>query len=65
MNFKTLFRRKSFDERVFDDLITYGIAAKIVVTRAWYNPMRWLAGKCYQKRIDPKDLYTTNPGKNK
>lgn len=35
-----------------NDLATYSEAAKIVFTRAWWNPMRWLRGKYHQKRID-------------
>jgi hypothetical protein len=38
--------------RTMKDLATYGMAAKIVYTRAWWNPMRWIKGKEHQQRID-------------
>lgn len=44
-------------QKLIDDLMFYGTCVKIVYARALYNPMRWINGKYYQKRIDPKDMY--------
>jgi hypothetical protein len=43
--------------KLADDLMIYGTCVKIVGIRRWYNPMRWIKGKVFQKRIDPKDMY--------
>jgi hypothetical protein len=41
------------EQKLFEnDILICGTAAKIVFTRAWWNPMRWLRGKYHQKRID-------------
>jgi len=41
-------------QQIINDLMIYGTSVKIVFTRAWYNPMRWIKGKYHQKRLDPR-----------
>jgi hypothetical protein len=42
---------------VFNDLVVYGMACEKIKVRSWYNPMRWVKGKYYQCRVNPRDMY--------
>lgn len=39
------------------DGLTCGIGIYKIAHRKWYNPMRWLKGLVYLKRIKKKDFY--------
>lgn len=47
---------KDYDQYL-NDLSTYGVHIKVMYVRAWWNPMRWIKGKCSERRIDPRKYY--------
>ena len=46
-----------YNERCLWDLIVYGSSYTKTIVRSWYNPLRWIKGRYYKVRIDPKDIY--------
>lgn len=40
-----------------EDMIIYGTGILYTGIRKWYNPIRWIKGLIYQKRIHPKNFY--------
>jgi hypothetical protein len=43
--------------RICTDLVQHGQIVTISGYRKWYNPMRWIKGIRYVKRINPKYLH--------
>ena len=39
----------------FDEML-YGTSVKFEGSRKWYSPMRWLFGRRFYKRIDPRKI---------
>lgn len=39
------------------DQATFGVAFLEIGHRKWWNPMRWIKGAIYQKRIGHKNIY--------
>ena len=44
-------------KQLWHDLIISGHFYTMIGYRKWYNPMRYITGKTYIKRIDPKKVY--------
>lgn len=47
---------KQISAAIFDGLIV-GTGIYKSGMRKWYNPIRWIKGLVYVKRINPKDFY--------
>jgi hypothetical protein len=52
--------KTSFEDQisaaVFKDCVTTGTGIYKTACRKWYNPMRWIKGLIYFKRIKPTDF---------
>ena len=49
-------RLNNNQEELLDQLL-YGCSFAKTGLRSWYNPFRWIKGKEYRKRIDPRKVY--------
>ncbi len=44
-------------QKLFQYAMLYGKAACGIKERKWYNPLRWVKGKYYEKVISPLEFY--------
>jgi hypothetical protein len=46
--------------KAMEDCLMYGTGILITGYRKWYNPMRWIKGLMYEKRVNPEKFYVKN-----
>lgn len=47
----------SDDQKTIKSALAYGTGIIKTGIRKWYNPMRWIKGKVYQKFVSLKEVF--------